>query len=135
MFKPKNKKTVLTTVITISLCLLLSSLFLPLTHSQASSFTLPCTITTTGNAWDGYIAFDLAVNTNYYFVVMDTNGTVLALRQSDTSYGDSAYNIAPDTIMFGGEPQVDGASSAPTFATHFWNLTLGTTQDFPNVIS
>ena len=71
-------------------------------------------------------------NSNY-LVVMDTNGTVLALRESDTGYG-AAYNIAPDTLMFQGEPQVGGAVVAPTYATHFWNLSTGTNEDFPNVI-
>jgi len=119
------------------ICLVLSSFSL-IAHSQVSNvsnFTLPCTITTTGNAWDGYIAFDLAVGTDYYFVVMDTNGTVLALRENNTSYGGAAYNIAPDTLMFEGEPQVDGSPTAPTFATHFWNLSTDATEDFPNVIS
>ena len=137
----KNNKKVLLVVVVASLCLVFSAL-LPTIHSQASGFTLPCTITTTGNAWDGYIAFDLELQPNYvgagsnnsYLVVMDTNGTVLSIRQSSTSYG-VVYNISPDTLMFQGEPVVDGANTAPTFATHFWNLTSGATQDFPNVIS
>ena len=74
--------------------------------------------------------------TGNYFVVMNTtDGNVLALRQSGTSYGGSAYNIAPDTVMFMGEPQEGGASSAPTFATNFWNLSSGAVENFPNVIS
>ena len=73
--------------------------------------------------------------TGNYLVVMNTNGTVLDVRESATSYGP-AYNIAPDTLMFEGEPQVDGPDSAwPTWATHFWNLTSNTTEDFPNVLS
>ena len=36
--------------------------------------------------------------------------------------------------MFFGEPQVGGAQLAPTYETHFWNLSTGTTADFPNVI-
>ena len=136
----KNKKIVSLIVIVSSICLVFAAL-LPTIHSQVNGFTLPCTITTTGNAWDGYIAFDLELQPNYvgagsnnsYLVVMDTNGTVLAVRQSSTSYG-VVYNVAPDTLMFQGEPQVDGANTAPTFETHFWNLTSGATQDFPNVI-
>ena len=135
----KNKGIFFTAVMFTTLCLVLSS-FLPTIHSQIT-FALPCTITTTGNAWEGYIAFDLKLGSNFmgtggntnYFVVMDTNGTVLALRESDTSYG-AAWNIAPDTLMFFGEPQVGGANSAPTYETHFWNLSTGTTADFPNVI-
>jgi hypothetical protein len=137
----RRKKTVLMLAITTTLCLALSS-FLPIIHSQVSGFTLPCTITTTGNSWDGYIAFDLEIGSNFagpeadnnYFVVMDTNGTVLAVREFNTSYG-AAYNIAPDTLMFQGEPQVDGAGDAPTYATQFWNLTTGATEAFPKVVS
>jgi hypothetical protein len=115
-----------------ALCLVLSS-FLPIVHSETSNnFTLPCTINTYGNAWGGELAFDLE-GTVDAFVVMNTNGTVLNVRESGTSYG-AAYNIAPDTILFQGEPQVDGAGSAPTYATHIWNLTTDTTEDFPNVI-
>ena len=77
-----RKKTIFIAVMATALCLVFSSFF-PLLHSQVSGFTLPCTITTTGNAWDGYIAFDLAVSTDYYFVVMDTNGTVLSVRESE----------------------------------------------------
>jgi len=135
----RNKWIILTVVMLTALCLVLSC-FLPTIHSQIT-FALPCTINTTGNAWEGYIAFDLELGSNFmgtggnsnYFVVMDTNGTVLALRQSDSSYG-AAWNIAPETLMFLGEPQVDGANSAPTYETHFWNLTTGTTEDFPNVL-
>ena len=116
--------------------LILSS-FSPVVRSQTigSNFTLPATIDTTGNAWDGAIAFDLeqtgGVNA---LVVMDTNGTLLNVRQSSSAYG-VAYNIAPDTLLFQGEPRVDGAGSAPTYATHIWNMATNTTEDFPNVIS
>ena len=44
--------------------------------------------------------------TGNYLVVMNTNGTLLSVRESASSYGP-AYNIAPDTLMFEGEPQVD----------------------------
>jgi hypothetical protein len=136
----RKKRIILTAIMITSLFLALSS-FLPTINSQ-TAFTLPCTITTTGNAWEGYIAFDLEFSSNFmgtgttgnYFVVMDTNGTVLALRYSDTSYG-AAWNIAPETLMFLGEPQVDGADSAPTYEAHFWNLTTAATEDFPNVKS
>ena len=138
----RSKKIIFTIVISTALCLVLSS-FLPTVHSQISSaHSLPCRIDTYGKAWDGVIAYDLEIGSGFmgvggtgnFLVVMNTNGTVLALRESATSYGGSSYNIAPNILMFQGEPQVDGASSAPTFATHFWNLSSGTTQDFPNVI-
>jgi hypothetical protein len=115
---------------------------LPTIHGQTEAFTLPCTVSTTGSAWDGYLAFDLEYGSgfmgvggyNNYFVVSDTNGTVMCARASDSSYG-AAWNIAPDTLMFMGEPQAGGAASAPLYATHFWNLSSGVTQDFPNVES
>jgi hypothetical protein len=139
----RHKKIILTVVIATLFCLVLSS-FPAITLSQTiNDFTLPCTISTYGNAWNGLLAYDLEISSGFmgvggignYFVVMDTSGNVLALRQSSTSYGGSAYNIAPYTLMFEGEPQEGGAQTAPTFATHFWNLSTGTTQDFPNVIS
>jgi hypothetical protein len=122
----RYKRTVFTATMLTALCLVFSS-FLPLTHSQVSNPTLPCTINTYGNAWNGQLAFDLELNGNFmgvegssnYLVVMNTtNGNVLALRGSFTSYGGSAYNIAPYILMFQGEPQLGGATSAPAFATH-----------------
>ncbi len=128
----RNGKTFFITVIAIALCLALTS-FSPMVHSETSnSFTLPCTINTYGKAWDGQLVFDLS-GTGNYLVVMNTNGTLVNFRESSTAYG-VAYNIAPETIMFQGEPQVDGAGSAPTYATHFWNFVTNTTEDFPNVI-
>ena len=123
-----------------ALCLVLSC-FLPIVHSETGNgFTLPCTINTTGNAWDGELAFDLEGNTEQgitqqgnYLMVIDTNGTVLAMRESTGSYG-AAYNIAPDTLLFQGEPQDGLTNSAPTYATHIWNFATNTTEDFPNVI-
>ena len=130
----RSKKTIFTAVIATALCLVLSS-FLPITHSQTSNnFTLPCTINTYGNAWDGDLAFDLSgTGTVNALVVMNTNGTVLNVRESATSYGP-AYNIAPDILMFEGEPQVNVPTAWPTWATNFWNLTSNTTEDFPNVL-
>ncbi len=123
-------------VLATALCLVLSS-FLPLTHSQTgSSFTLPCTINTTGSAWDGELAFDLSGSTGSYLVVMDTNGTVLNFRESAGTDGyNAAYFIAPDTLMFQGEPETSVPNTVwGTYATHLWNLTSDTTVDFPNVL-
>jgi hypothetical protein len=121
----KTKKVTIIVVIATTLCLLLSS-FSPIVHSQiASNFTVPVTVNTSGNAWSGDIVFDLELNNNFagskgvgnYLVVMDTNGTVVDMRESSTAYG-VAYNIAPDTILFQGEPKV-GAPEArqPTLRT------------------
>jgi hypothetical protein len=129
----RNKKTIFTVAIATALCLVLSG-FLPITRSQTSSnFTVPWTINTIGSAWDGELAFDLA-GTSYSLVVASTNGTVQNLLQYNSGYG-AAYNIAPDTILFQGQPQVDGANTAPTYATHIWNFSSDTIEDFPNVIS
>jgi hypothetical protein len=64
---------------------------------------------------------------------MATNGTVLDLRESN-GY-NAVYNIANDTLLFQGEPYVDGASTAPTYATGIWNLATNATENFPNVVS
>ena len=103
-------------------------------NASAQTVTLPCTVTTTGNAWDGPISFGLASLTGAnYLVIMDTNGTVIDLRSSTSGGYGVAKNIAPGTILFEGEPQVDGPSSAPVYATHIWNINTGSTQDFLNV--
>jgi hypothetical protein len=136
----RNKKTIL--IWTTALFLMLLS-FSPIINSQtANNFTLPLTVNTYGNGWSGILAFDLELSSSFvgargignYLVVMDTSGNLLGLRESSTGYS-VAYNIAPNTLMFQGEPQVDGAGTAPTYATHFWNLVENTTVDFPNVVS
>jgi len=118
-----------------ALCLVLFS-FSPVVQSQNSNnFTLPCTIDTYGNAWNGELSFDLSGNNTYALVDMNTNGTVINVRQSTTSYGPT-YNIAPNTLLFEGELQATDSNSAwPVWATHIWNLTSNTTQNFPNVLS
>ena len=93
---------------------------------------MPCTIATYGNAWDGILAFGLTGSSDY-LVVMSTNGTLIALRASSTAYG-VVKNIPQDTLVFQGEPLVDGSGSAPTYATHIWNVASNTIQDSPNVI-
>lgn len=97
---------------------------------------LPYTVDTYGNAWDGPIAFGLSgPNGINYLVIMDTNGTLLDLRTSTGGYG-AVKNIAQNTFLFQGEPQLSGgAQIAPNWATHIWNVASNTTQDFPNVIS
>ena len=128
----RDQKTVFITVLAAAVCLM-GSIFLPTTHCESfSKVTLPCTVKTYGNAWDGKLAFDLSGNFDAV-AIMDTNGTLLNMRQSNSSY-QAAYQIAPDLLMFQGEPEVDGAATAPTFATHFWNLTTNSTTDFPNVV-
>ncbi len=134
-YSRRIRKSVYAAVIVTSLCLVLSS-FSSIAYSQNYAiFTLPCTINTYGNAWNGEIAFDLSGINTYALVVINTNGTLLNVRQSTTPYGP-AYNIAPDTLLFEGEPTVPDSSSAwPVWATHIWNMTSNTTEDFPNVLS
>ncbi len=115
--------------------ILFLSIFVTLTNSQTdNSFTVPCTINTYGTSWNGQLVFDLEqTNGINALVVMDTNGNLINLRQYSSPYG-VVYNIAPNTLLFQGEPKVGGPGSAPTYATHIWNLATNTTQDFPNVI-
>ncbi len=130
----REKKIVFAVVMATALCLVLSS-FSPMSHSQTNSFTLPCTINTTGNAWDGDIAFDLSSEAVDALVIMNTNGTLLDVRQSSSSYGPT-YEIAPGILLFEGEPQISDPDSAwPVWATHLLNLTSGTTEDFLNALS
>ncbi len=131
----RRKKLILAVVIAAAAILGLSS-FSSMVHSETAdtTLTLPYTINTYGAAWAGTIAFDVSGPGDAdYLVVMDTNGTVLNMRESTTAYGGSSYNIAPDTLLFQGEPQVNNVSSAPVFATHIWNFVDNITQDFPNV--
>jgi hypothetical protein len=136
----KNKRIILAAS-AAAFCLI-TLIFSPIANSQAINFTVPCSINTYGNAWAGDLAFDLEISSGVagtsgagnYMVIMDTDGNLLDLRSSSTGYG-VAYEIAPNTLVFQGEPQAGGANSAPTYATHIWNLSTGSTIDFPNVIS
>jgi hypothetical protein len=100
---------------------------------QTQGFTLPCQIQTYGNAWDGLITFGLwnmsstpfaAVVNNSYLVVMKTDGALQFIRKSNDSSYLVEKNIAPDTLMFQGEPIA---------TTNFLNLTSNVTVNFPNV--
>jgi len=104
--------------------------------TPAQNSALPFTVDTYGNAWDGVIAFGVSgPNAANYLVIMDTNGTLLDLRTSPNGYG-VIKNIAQNSFLFQGEPQESGgANTAPSYATHIWNIATNTTEDFPNVIS
>ena len=133
-FFVKKQRTRMMVVVVIAVCLVLSG-YTPTCFSEtANVFTLPCTIDTYGNAWNGELTFPLSgPNNSNYLVVMDTNGSVVNLRESN-GY-NAVYNIANNTLLFQGEPYVGGAGTAPTYATHIWNLATNTTEDFFNVIS
>jgi hypothetical protein len=103
-----------------------------------NGLSVPCTVNTYGNAWNGELAFPLQGpdNTNY-LVVMSTNGSVITMRQASGSnvYTGAVYNIANDTLLYEGDPHDGGAGTAPVGATHIWNFSTGTIQDFLNVTS
>jgi hypothetical protein len=129
-----SKKVAILTISFLSAILILSSglsLIQPLIIQQtnAQQFTLPCTVATYGNAWNGLLAFGL----NNYLVVMNTNGTLVSIRQESSGNYGVIKNIAQDTLLFQGEPDIGGASTAPKYATHIWNVASNTTQDFLNV--
>jgi hypothetical protein len=130
----KSKFVAIIIIALLSAILILSSgLFLiqPLSiqQTEAQGFTLPCTVATYGNAWDGLLAFGL----NNYLVVMNANGTLVSLRQETSGNYGVVKNFAQDKLLFQGEPDIGGASTAPNYATHIWNVASSTTQDFLNV--
>ena len=110
----------------------------PISYSATSKgFVVPCTIDTTGNAWNGELAFGLAQYNSSnlqqviasYLVIMQTDSTqalnFLEANGSPASYSNSVKYIAPDTLM------VQGNSA--TSESFFWNFTSNETTDFPNV--
>ena len=109
--------------------------------ARSNQFTLPVTVSTYGNAWDGSLTFGLfqygsgsVQPLQSYLVIMNTNGTPAYLQPySDASgspsniysggYGLLKY-ASNNTIMFQGDPNQ---------STHFLNPTTNQTTDFPNV--
>ncbi len=108
--------------------------------STAQAFTLPCTISTTGNAWNGEVAFGLWQTTNAtwpigsYLVVMKTDGTIEYLLQSNNTAPnyEVAKNIAQNTLLIQADPK-GGSATSTMLATHIWNYVTNTTTDYPNV--
>lgn len=80
---------------------------------SAKDLELPCTITTYDDAWEGALAFGLSQHNpnrihqkiHNYLVLMDTNGNIHYIRDSQRQ----AYNIVnlvdQDTLLFTGEPK------------------------------
>ncbi|MFB3888748.1 MAG: aryl-sulfate sulfotransferase [Candidatus Bathyarchaeia archaeon] len=108
----------------------------------SQGFVLPCTITTSGNAWNGEVAFGLwqatAANGSIgsYLIVMKTDGTVEYVRQSNypaPNY-EVAKNIAQNTLLYQGDPPVGGSDTSVLLTTHIWSYVTNTTVDFPSVI-
>ena len=101
--------------------------------ADSTEFTVPCQISNYGEAWNGYLSFGLteydSSNTSLvlhsYLVVMNTDGGIVALRETnESSYFGAVKEIAPDTLMFQGEPGT---------TVHFWNYSSDVITDFPNV--
>ncbi len=134
----KSKSVTLIRMLGLMVTILFFAIFAQLSDLKiavnAQAFTLPCTITTTGNAWDGVVTFGLlhynstAPSTviESYLVNMKTDGTILNLRRANDSSGDyfEVKYVNQSTILFEGEAGL---------ATHFWNLDTNQTVDFPNV--
>ena len=88
----KYKKLIITVVVAAATFLVLASFSLTVQSQTANNFALPLNINTTGNAWNGDLAFDLEISggtagtigAENYLVVMDTNGNLLDLRQSSS---------------------------------------------------
>jgi hypothetical protein len=100
----------------------------------SASFTVPCTIDTYGNAWNGTLAFGLfhynpsnsARILESYLVFMNTDGELLSFLEYNDAEGyyGIVKNIGNDTLMYQGEPDT---------TTHFWNFETNQTTDFPDV--
>jgi len=136
-----RSKTFVFGAVAVFAAILVLSGYSALVNSQTSqNLVLPCTIVTTGNAWQGNLTFGTSHvdsttgQTNGYLVVMNTtNGYVSYYQQSDASYG-VAKNVGLNTVMFQGGPILGGANAEPEQATSFWNYLTNATVEFPNVI-
>ena len=84
-----------------------------LASTSATDLSLPCTITTYGNAWEGTLAFglyqfdpnDIWTEMRNYLVVMNTNGTIQYIRDTNPKAYNIVTQVDPDTILFTGEPR------------------------------
>lgn len=132
-----NKKITCTIAISAIVILVLSSYTPALGSTLVNEPSLPIAVNTYGNAWNGEVAFTVeAPDNNNYLAVMNTNGTILKMLSSvgNNVFTGAIYNIANNTLLYQGDPHVDGADSAPTGITHIWNLTSNTMENFTNVI-
>ena len=93
-------------------------------YSVASASTVPCTINTYGNAWNGTIAYALVGPNSGNVIIMNTDGQVLYSVPINGSYGLVKY-IAPDTLLYHG---------MPNFPTYIWNYVSNTTEEYPNIV-
>ncbi len=133
----KAKRSTSIPIIALIIGVLVFSLLLQASRlnfvSYAQTFTVPCTITTTGDAWDGNLTFGLMQYGSNgmsilqsYLVNMRTDGQLLNLRQYNSPSGDywEETYINQSTILFEGEAGL---------ATHFWDLNTNQMVDFPGI--
>ncbi len=137
----KTLKTIL--LIAIFAIIVVLSFGLAANTVKAQGFVVPVQIQTFGNAWEGTLAFGLWNYTDSsgiytagnpiggaFLVIMKTDGTLQYLRQTDDISYLAVKNIAPNTLIFQGEP----APGPYVEATHTWNYVANSTADFLNVV-
>jgi hypothetical protein len=99
-----------------------------LNQTASGTFTLPCTIETYGNAWNGTFVYGLSQynssnpsqKLDRHLVFMTTDGEVRYLQdQADVDW--AVKYVSTDTLMYQGS------------AVHFLSLATGDITDFPNV--
>ncbi|HTY76115.1 MAG TPA: aryl-sulfate sulfotransferase [Candidatus Nanoarchaeia archaeon] len=135
----KAKVFVFIVAVVLTVILVISEYPSFVNSQTAQSLVLPCTVVTTGNAWQGNLTFGVSTTnstsgiTTAYLVIMNTtNGAVSYYQQSAAGYG-VAKNVGLNTVMFQGGPVLGGANSEPEQDTSFWNFVTNTTVEFPNV--
>jgi hypothetical protein len=137
--RPRNFLIVFSIAL-LSVASVVSSGAFQISYAEASTvFTIPCTIATYGNAWNGDLTFGLFQYSSFtviasYLVVMNTSGEALYLQQYSDSLG------GPDSGGYGVMKYVSNGTNTflmyqgdPNQSTHFLNLNTGQTIDFPNV--
>ena len=104
--------------------LILSNTVLPVDNVLADTFVVTCTIDTSGDSWDGYLAFGLmeynpewvTSMTNSYLVLMNTSGDMVFYRKSDPGWNYLVVKrMAEDTLMYQGDPQPTKSLTSKAF--------------------
>ena len=150
--KKSRKSTFLVLTLALVACIIISNSAVQLVQSSSNDFapwlgelsnggnklgtasplnvSSPCGICTSGQAWNGYLAYGaFQFNSSNiwqvlrsYLVIMTTNGDPVLYREAnDQSYFAVKY-VSQDEILFQGEP---GSLS------HLWNLRTNQTIDMP----
>ena len=128
----KHLKFILAAALTAVLTVSAFTIF-AVNSAPPPSFTVPCQITTYGNAWTGDLTYGLyqfdPSNSNLtvasYLIIMDTEANLVRLREwPGSSYFGSVNYINPDLMLFQGE----GGSSV-----NLWNLTTNAVTRYSNI--